>query len=62
MTLQQLKPLIKRGEIGLIPKWLGYIKWDYGRDELKFVNGEYVMWQKELEEKMMNRDDLYYII
>lgn len=44
MTLQQLKPLIKRGEIGLIPKWLGYIKWDYGRNELKFVNGEYVMW------------------
>lgn len=29
MTLKELKPIIKEGKWGLIPKWVGYIKWDY---------------------------------
>ena len=62
MTLQQLKPLIKKGEIGLIPRWLGYIKYDYGLDQMYFVNGEYRLYEKELVDKLGDRKDLYYII
>jgi hypothetical protein len=29
MTLEELKPIIRKGKTGLIPKWKGYIKWDY---------------------------------
>ena len=62
MTLQQLKPLIKKGEIGLIPRWLGYIKYDYGLDQMYFVNGEYRLYEKEIVDKLGDRKDLYYII
>ena len=62
MNYTEIKEICRKGGIGLIPRWLGYLKWDYGRDELKFVNGDYTMWQKELEGKISNRIDLYYII
>jgi hypothetical protein len=29
MTLEELKPIVRKGKWGLIPKWAGYIKWDY---------------------------------
>lgn len=29
MTLQELKPLLIKGKIGLIPKWKGYLHYDY---------------------------------
>lgn len=29
MTLEELKPIIRKGKLGLIPKWKGYIKWNY---------------------------------
>ena len=28
MTLQELKPLLIQGKIGLIPKWKGYLHYD----------------------------------
>lgn len=62
MTLQELKLFIKQGKWGIIPKWKGYIKWNYATNEMQFVNGDYVMTQKELEDKTKNRLDLYYII
>lgn len=62
MTYLEIKELCKKGEVGIIPKWIGYLKWDYAKDQIKFVNGDYIMCQDELEEKIGNRTDLYYII
>ena len=62
MTLEELQPLVRRGKIGLIPKWQGYIKWDYALGQMYFVNGDYKLYQKELRDKLGNRNDLFYII
>jgi hypothetical protein len=62
MTLKELKLFIRQGKWGIVPKWKGYIKWNYATNEMQFVNGDYVMTQKELEDKTKNRLDLYYII
>lgn len=62
MTLEELKPLIRRGKVGLIPKWQGYVKWDYVLNQVYFVNGGYILTEQELKDKIGNRNDLYYII
>ncbi len=62
MTYQEIKELCKKGETGLVPGWEGYIKWNYGLEELQFVNGDYVMPEKELVDKIKDRTDLIYII
>ena len=62
MNYLQIRDICKKGKIGLIPKWKGYLKWDYSLDELYFVNGEYRMYESELKDKIKNRTDLYYII
>ena len=62
MTYLEIKELCKKGKIGLIPNWKGYLKWDYSKNQIKFVNGDYIMYQNELEKKINNRTDLYYII
>lgn len=62
MTLKELKPIIKEGKWGLIPKWVGYIKWDYVLGQMYFVNGNYILTEQELIDKLNNRNDLYYII
>lgn len=46
----------------MIPKWKGYIKWNYAINEMYFVNGDYVMSEKELVDKIKDRTDLIYII
>lgn len=46
----------------MIPGWKGYIKWNYGLEELQFVNGDYVMSEKDLVDKIKDRTDLIYII
>ena len=62
MTLKELKPIIKKGHWGIIPKWQGYIKYDYYLDQLYFINNDYRLSEQELEDKLNNRNDLYYII
>lgn len=62
MTLEELKPLIKKGKTGLIPQWVGYIKWDYVIGQMYFSNNGYILTEKELRDKLKDRDDLYYII
>ena len=62
MTLEELKPLIRKGKIGLIPKWKGYIKWNYVLEQMYFVNDGYILTEQELKDKLNNRNDLYYII
>ena len=62
MTFQELKEVCKKGKVGLIPGWKGYAKYNYGLDELTFVNGDYLMRQEELKNKLLDRTDLYFII
>lgn len=62
MTLEEIRTLCRHGKIGLVPKWKGYIKYNYGLNELQFVNGDYTMRQSELEDKLKDRNDLFYII
>lgn len=62
MTYQELKEICKKGKIGLIPNWIGYIKYNFGTKQLEFQNGDYIMFQEELESKIKDRKDLYYII
>lgn len=62
MTIQELKNFCKKGKIGCIPKWEGYIKYDYYLDQMYFINGDYRLSEQELIDKLKNRNDLYYII
>ena len=34
MTLKELKLFIRKGKVGIIPGYNGYIKWDYSKDKL----------------------------
>jgi len=36
MEYQEVKNICKKGYIGLIPGWDGYIKYNYSNDELYF--------------------------
>ena len=62
MNYEQIKEICRKGKLAIIPGWKGYIKWDYASDQLQFINGDYKMTQKELEDKIIDRNDLYYII
>lgn len=64
MTLEELKPIIKEGYYnwGIIPGWKGFIKYNYYLDQVYFVNGDYKLTEKELIDKLGDRNDLYYII
>lgn len=62
MTYEELKTLCQKGKIGMIPGWQGYVKYDYINNQLYLVNGDYIMPEKELKSKIINRTDLYYII
>ena len=62
MTLEELKPLIRKGKIGLIPKWKGYIKWNYVLGQMYFINDGYILTEQELKDKLKDRTDLFYII
>jgi len=43
MTYSEIKNICKRGKIGLIPGWTGYLKYNYAKNELEFVNNGYTM-------------------
>lgn len=65
MTLDQLKPILKNGKYrnwGIIPGWIGFIKYNPYLDELFFVNKEYRLYENDLRDKLKDRNDLYYII
>lgn len=62
MTLEELKPIIRKGKLGLIPKWKGYIKWDYVLEQMYFINDGYILTEQELKDKLKDRTDLFYII
>lgn len=60
MTLNQIKEVCKQGKIGLIPGWVGYIKYNYLTNQIYLENGDYKMYN--LEDQIKDRTDLYYII
>lgn len=64
MTYAEIKKLCRKGKVGMIPGWQGYLRWDYSLDQLYFKNNNYKMTQDELEGNygISNRTDLYYII
>lgn len=36
MNYNEIKNICKKGKVGLIPDWKGYVKYDYSTDELYF--------------------------
>ena len=62
MNIFELKEYLQEGKTGIIPGWIGYLKYNYGKNEIYFQNNDYIMNQKELIDKIKNRNDLYYII
>lgn len=62
MTYKEIEDLCKHGKVGIIPGWKGFLKWNYAKDEIQFVNGDYSMTSPALRELIQDRTDLYYII
>lgn len=62
MTLEEIKNICRKGYLGIIPGWKGYLKHNYGTNQLQFVNNDYVLLGKELEDKLKDKTDMYYII
>lgn len=62
MTYSEICDICKKGHIGRIPGWIGYLHWDYSNQELYFKNFNYILKGDELKNKILNRKDLYYII
>lgn len=62
MNYSKIKEICRKGYIGIIPGWNGRLKWDYSKDQLCFINEDYSISGDELKEKIINRNDLYYII
>lgn len=51
------------GAILMLPGWEGYFKWNYGKQELYFQNGDYYLNEQQIREmKLDQRTDWYYII
>lgn len=47
------------GDILMLPNFIGYFKWDYGKQQLMFYNGDYKC--RALDLDIQNRTDFYYI-
>ena len=62
MNIFELREYLQRGKTGIIPGWIGYLRYNYGKNEIYFQNDDYIMSQKELIDKIKDKTDLYYII
>lgn len=62
MNIFELREYLQRGKTGIIPGWIGYLRYNYGKNEIYFQNDNYIMSQKELIDKIKDKTDLYYII
>ena len=62
MNYDQIKNLCRKGYVGIIPGWIGYLYWDYAIDNIYFKNEDYRLEGDELFNKIKNRTDIYYII
>lgn len=60
MTYSELIKVAKKGNIGKLPNFEGYFKWDYSINNLIFYHQDYTCLASELD--IQNRTDFYYII
>ena len=59
MTFKEIEPLLRKGEIGMLPNYKGYFKWDYAKECVYMQNGDYKKYDLQ-DEKL--RTDYFYII
>lgn len=63
MTFNQACIYAFNGYTVMLPNWHGYFKWDYGKQQLYFINGDYYLNEQQIKDKgIINRNDWYYII
>ena len=51
MTYNEIKPLLQRGKIGLLPNYDGYFKWNYAINQLIFYKDNYKKYNLDNEKK-----------
>lgn len=59
MSYTEIQNIVKNGKIGILPKFVGYFKWNYNENYMEFYNGDFTCPADMLEIK--NREDFYYI-
>ena len=60
MKYHDVVNLSKLGYIFMLPKFVGYFKWNYGLHYLEFINGDYRCKAEDLG--VQERNDWYYIL
>lgn len=60
MTYQEILPIAKQGYLVRLPNFIGFFKWDYGKEKLIFTNEDFKCNAEDLD--ILNRNDFYYII
>lgn len=61
MTYEKIKKFLQKGKIAMLPNYKGYFKWNWGTNQMYFINGDYIKLESDLS-KEKERDDWYYII
>lgn len=60
MTYNEATLRAVTGETLMLPNFIGYFKWNYGKHYLEFINGEFRCNADDLN--VRDRTDWYYII
>lgn len=60
MDFDQAITFAQTGHTLMLPNYVGYFKWNYGKSKLYFQNGDYKT--SEIEENVKKRKDWIYII
>ena len=42
MTYEKIKKFLQKGKIAMLPNYKGYFKWNWGTNQIYFINGDYV--------------------
>lgn len=58
MEYKEVIHIAKKGNIIKLPGWEGYFKWNYNKDALEFINGDY----HSFNNIDYSRNDFYFII
>lgn len=46
MTLEEIEPFLKKGKLGIIPNWIGYLKYNHSTKQIEFQNNDYIINEK----------------
>lgn len=60
MIYSEIVPIARQGKLIKLPNFEGIFKWDYGKENLVFNNGDFYRNAEDLD--IINRTDFYYII